>query len=619
MTTTKTLRGRVRRPDAAAREASAEAARFRDELYACRTVRGDELFEPADTVLCAVRPALEVTLPPGHPARARRRVRRPQPGPDRHPRTSRRRRRSGCSATSTAGPRPLHRSSPAVPVRPGAGDGHHTLDTDPGHGQTRPDRRYPLRSPPRGSAIPSNSPSPQTRRRRASPTPPTQPTPATTPPAWPGALQDLTAEPAGRIRGNRRMRLPKPAHTYPKSGRPPEHAPQPRSAKPSDTARARRHHLITATAHDGKAVTQTRDRAHPGRPTAPPGRTIKANSTRPKATSTRPQAGHLPKDRTAPAVAVAVLQDRRDNADTGQAWQTFLRHPGPEHTFRPSTQTPGRTRPRLREPEAADRRTRPVITRAANCPRLRPPATCRTPGQKPTAPHQLTPAQSGGCFENPRQHIPCPARTPKPHPTRDGPPGTPDRHQAPRYNTATTIRHERTPTTPKNKLARDTGTESQRRRGDLRPGTAAHRIRPASQAPVSPAAPLHTRPLQQEPPSRQPAAQPPPDGTEQPFRPDTNATRPDLREAPPGDPPRPGPAGPGRAGPGRGGTRRDEAGRGGAGRGGAVQQGTVRMPGAFPTGHPRNGPAPHSAATLQPALMRQRTQPALMRQRPRPA
>ncbi len=51
------------------REAFAEASRFRDELYACLTVRGDELFELADAVLCApgaVHSAVELTLLPEH-------------------------------------------------------------------------------------------------------------------------------------------------------------------------------------------------------------------------------------------------------------------------------------------------------------------------------------------------------------------------------------------------------------------------------------------------------------------------------------------------------------------------------------------------------------------------
>jgi hypothetical protein len=56
-------------PEAVQEEAFAEASRFRDELYACLTMRGDELFELADAVLCApgaVHSAVELALVPEH-------------------------------------------------------------------------------------------------------------------------------------------------------------------------------------------------------------------------------------------------------------------------------------------------------------------------------------------------------------------------------------------------------------------------------------------------------------------------------------------------------------------------------------------------------------------------
>lgn len=43
-------------PDAVRREASAEASRFRDDLFDCLTARGDELFELVDALLCADGP-----------------------------------------------------------------------------------------------------------------------------------------------------------------------------------------------------------------------------------------------------------------------------------------------------------------------------------------------------------------------------------------------------------------------------------------------------------------------------------------------------------------------------------------------------------------------------------
>jgi hypothetical protein len=56
-------------PDAVRREAFAEASRFRDEFYECLTARREELFEPADAVLCAdgaVKSPVDLTLLPEH-------------------------------------------------------------------------------------------------------------------------------------------------------------------------------------------------------------------------------------------------------------------------------------------------------------------------------------------------------------------------------------------------------------------------------------------------------------------------------------------------------------------------------------------------------------------------
>lgn len=52
-------------PAVVRREAFAEASRFRGEFYACLTARRDELFELADTVLCADGAVKSV---PGRPA-----------------------------------------------------------------------------------------------------------------------------------------------------------------------------------------------------------------------------------------------------------------------------------------------------------------------------------------------------------------------------------------------------------------------------------------------------------------------------------------------------------------------------------------------------------------------
>ncbi|MFK4598885.1 hypothetical protein RKD30_005552 [Streptomyces pristinaespiralis] len=75
-------------------------------------------------------------------------------------------------------------------------------------------------------------------------------------------LRDLPAEPVGRVRGDRVMRLPKPPRLPGTNGRPPKHGPEFRFAEPEtwpEPAVTTR----TATANHGKAVTQVWDRVHP--------------------------------------------------------------------------------------------------------------------------------------------------------------------------------------------------------------------------------------------------------------------------------------------------------------------------------------------------------------------
>ncbi|GAA2768737.1 hypothetical protein GCM10010103_77800 [Streptomyces paradoxus] len=69
----------------------------------------------------------------------------------------------------------------------------------------------------------------------------------------------------------------------------------------------------------------------------------------------------------------------------------------------------------------------------------------RHPWEKPAAPNRLTPARVRRTFRNLHQHMACPARAPKPHRAGPGrPPGTKNRHRAPRYDVGKTVRREKT-------------------------------------------------------------------------------------------------------------------------------------------------------------------------------
>jgi hypothetical protein len=106
--------------------------------------------------------------------------------------------------------------------------------------------------------------------------------------------------------------------------------------------------------------------------------------------------------------------------DVELRWQAFLRRFGLEHTFRMIKQTLGRTRPKLRTPEAADRWTWLIISAHTQLRLVRKVvADLRHPWEKPAEPGRLTPACVRRGFRNIRPNLPCPTRAPKPN--RPGP------------------------------------------------------------------------------------------------------------------------------------------------------------------------------------------------------
>jgi hypothetical protein len=262
--------------------------------------------------------------------------------------------------------------------------------------------------------------------------------------AW--VLRDLPVELIGRIRSDRVMRLPKPPRAYdPKGGRPPKHGPEFRFAKPETwpelTVTTR-----TATTNYGKAVTQAWDQVHPRLTHRAAWLDHEGELPLIEGTLIRLEVEHLSKDREAQAVWLWSSKTGAADADVDRAWQAFLRRFDLEHTFRLLKQTLGWTKPRLREPEAADRWTWLIIAAYTQLRLARLLAQdLRHPWEKPTTPGRLTPARVRRAFPNLRQHMPCPARAPKPHRPGPGrPPGTRNRHRAPRYDVGKTARREKT-------------------------------------------------------------------------------------------------------------------------------------------------------------------------------
>lgn len=129
----------------------------------------------------------------------------------------------------------------------------------------------------------------------------------------------------------------------------------------------------------------------------------------------RLQVDHLPGDRDPKPVWLWWSRLDATAADTDRLWQSFLRRFDLEHTFRMIKQTLGRTTPKLREPDAADRWTWLVIAAHTQLRLARPLAEdLRKPWERPAKPGRLTPARVRRGFRRLHGKTPQPAGAPKP-------------------------------------------------------------------------------------------------------------------------------------------------------------------------------------------------------------
>ncbi|MBV6703509.1 transposase [Kitasatospora aureofaciens] len=111
--------------------------------------------------------------------------------------------------------------------------------------------------------------------------------------------------------------------------------------------------------------------------------------------------------------------------DVDRLWRIFLRRFDLEHTFRFFKQTLGLTRPRLRNPEQADRWVWLILAAYTQLRLARPLAEdLRRPWEKPLTPDQLTPGRVRRGYPRIRKTVGTPASTPKaPHPGPGRPKG----------------------------------------------------------------------------------------------------------------------------------------------------------------------------------------------------
>jgi hypothetical protein len=258
-------------------------------------------------------------------------------------------------------------------------------------------------------------------------------------------LADLPAELLGRLRSDRVMQLPTPPRRPGTMGRPRKHGGELALADPA-TWPVPQVTTTTVTSRYGTAVTAAWDRVHP-RLTR---RAAWLDHDGPlpviEGTLIRLRVDHLPGDRHPKPVWLWFSRTGATPDDVDRLWQGFLRRFDLEHTFRLFKQVLGWTRPKIRDPAAADRWTWLIITCHAQLRLARPLAEdLRLPWERPAPPGRLTPARVRRGFRNIRAAAAQPASAPKPGKPGPGrPPGSRNRRPAPRYDVGKTTRRKRT-------------------------------------------------------------------------------------------------------------------------------------------------------------------------------
>ena len=132
---------------------------------------------------------------------------------------------------------------------------------------------------------------------------------------------------------------------------------------------------------------------------------------------------HLPGDRSPDPLWLWTTAPGLSADAVDRTWQAFLRRFDIEHTFRFFKQVLGWTRPKLRDPAAADRWTWLIIAAYAQLWLARGlAADIRLPWQRPCPPGRLTPARVRRGFRNIRQALPGSGQRAETRQTRPWPP-----------------------------------------------------------------------------------------------------------------------------------------------------------------------------------------------------
>jgi hypothetical protein len=259
--------------------------------------------------------------------------------------------------------------------------------------------------------------------------------------AW--LLADLPVEIVGRLRSDRVMYFPAPVREPGTNGRPLRHGAafglagkQPWPAPAVTTSIQTTRYGTAAAMAWGRLHQRLASRAgwenHDGELPVIEGTLI------------RLAVDHLPGDRRPEPLWLWSSRAGTSAAEVNCAWQAFLRRFDIEHTFRFFKQALGWTRPKLRDPAAADRWTWLIIACYAQLRLARHlAADLRLPWQRPCAPGRLTPARVRRGFRNIRQTLPGLAGAPKPAKPGPGrPPGSKNRRPATRHDVGKTVKRD---------------------------------------------------------------------------------------------------------------------------------------------------------------------------------
>ena len=270
--------------------------------------------------------------------------------------------------------------------------------------------------------------------------------------AW--LLKDLPVEITGRLRSDRVMYFPAPQRRAGTNGRPVRHGAAFKLASerswpdPAVTA-------VTETTRYGTARATAWARLHQRLASRAGWEDHDGDLPVIEGTLIRLHVDHLPGNRSPEPLWLWSSRAGTSAGEVTRTWQAFLRRFDIEHMFRFLKQVLGWTRPKLRDPAAADRWTWLILACYAQLYLARHlAADLRLPWQRPCPPGRLTPARVRRGFRNIRQTLPDLAGAPKPGKPGPGrPPGSKNRHPAIRHDVGKTVKRDE----PKKETRRQKG------------------------------------------------------------------------------------------------------------------------------------------------------------------